>query len=35
MKNIQIEERTIKLSEKLYCHHNMVGTCEIELHMKN
>jgi hypothetical protein len=33
--NIQIEKRTIRLSEKLYCHHNVVGTCEIVIHMKN
>lgn len=35
MSNIQIEERTIQLTEKLYSHHNVVGSCEILLHMKN
>jgi hypothetical protein len=33
--NVQIDVRTIRLVEKLYSHHNIVGTCEILLHMKN
>lgn len=30
-----IEERYIKLSEKLYCHHNIIGSLDIVIHMKN
>ncbi len=32
---IQIEERVIMVNEKLYRHDNVVGTCQIIVHMEN
>jgi len=33
--SVCIEDRLIKLKDKLYCHHNIIGDFEIVIHMKN